>query len=249
MPLAPGPFLLAPQSNVAVQPGVYDFTDDALTLASEINSNLSGWDDFFDDLGLLAADPLDDLVDGPLDEIVTAISVGVFQSQLPDLDSVVTSYATADSQLSIAASFAPLQSWTDPPAPFVPPGSVLNLIPPVIPPGSYTPGTTSPVGSAVPTTPPYVQLLNLTRIGQTNFVVGDTFQIAALGKPGQDVTASATQDGETLPTADYGTLDGNGALGIQGVMGPDNVGAWHEDWFFDGVPVSSFNFLVTPANS
>lgn len=248
MPLAPGPFRQAPQSDVAVQPGVYDFTDDAIELSSGINSYLSGWDPFIADLTLLASDPLADLTDGTLDGILAAIGGGIAQASMPALDQIATVYSLADAQLSIATSFAPAQAWLDPPSPFIPPGNVLNITPPSVPVGAFTAGDYLPVSATVPGAPT-VLLVNVTRVGQSNFVVGDSFNVIGTGgKPGQLVTVDGVFNGQDLGVTQQATLDANGAFSVPGTMAPLNVGAWQENWYFDGLRVVNINFIVTAGN-
>jgi hypothetical protein len=239
----------APQSDVAVQPGVYDFTDDALALAAQFDSNLSGWDPFITGLEALASDPLEDLLDGTVDALVTATGLGIAQAALPSIDSVVTAYGLADSQLNIAIAFAPVQAWADPPAPFIPPGNVLNITPPAVPAGAFTPGNYLPASASVPGAPT-VTLLNLTRGGQNNFVVGDQFSVVGTGgTPGQAVTVDGVQNGQDFGVSAWATLDGTGSFASQGTMAPGNKGAWQEYWYFDGVLVAQLNFIVTEGNA
>lgn len=249
MPLVPGPFDLQNDDAVAINQGVYDFTDDALALASEVQSNTSGWDAFILDLGDFAADPLDDLTELDAAGLLLAVDYTGSWADIPNIDYSISMYDDANDQLNTAWSFAPPQAWQDPPAPYVPPGSVLNLVAPTVPVNAYAPGTSGIVGNQGPTTGPSVQLWNFTRIGAVNFTEGDTFQIAALGNPGQTVTVGGQYNGATLNTTVMGVLDANGALGLQGTMGPDVVGAWHEDWYFDGALITSFDFIVSPANT
>lgn len=248
MPLAPGPFLQAPASDVAVQPGVYDFTDDALTMLAEVQSNLSGMDAFIDDLTLFAADPLADLVDNTMDGIIAGIGFGTAAASLPSLDDALTAYSLTDSQVSIAVSFAPPQAWVDPPAPFIPPTGALNITPPTVPAGAFTPGNYLPSTAGVPGAPA-VTALNTTRVGQPNFVVGDNFSVVGTGgKPGQTVTVDGVISGADLGLSTIATLDSTGSFSVQGTMSPTNEGAWQEYWYYDGVLVANINFIVTPGN-
>lgn len=248
MPLAPGPFVQAPPSDVAVQPGVYDFTDDALQMVAQVQSNLSGMDDFISDLTLLASDPLDDLLDGSLDQIVAGIGAGLGMASLPSIDTAAASYGLADSQLTIATGFAPAQAWLDPPGPFIPPTGALDITPPVVPAGAFTPGNYLPASAGVPGAPT-VQLLNTTRVGQSTFVVGDNFSLIGTGgNPGQTVTVDGVVNGQDLGLSTIATLDATGSFAVQGTMGPTNQGAWQEYWYFDGVLVANLNFLVTQGN-
>lgn len=248
MPLTPGPFVQVSPLNVTLPPGVYDFTDDALTLSAQISSNLSGWDAFVGAVSALAADPLADLLDPLYDGIGAAVAGGIGATALPSIDAALTSYGMADAQLSIAVSFAPPQAWVDPPAPFIPPTGALEISPIEIPAGAFTPADYLPPGSGVPGGPG-VQLLNITRPGQSNFNVGDQFQVVGTGgKPGQVVTVDGSINGDDLGLSTIGTLDATGAFTVGGTMAPANVGAWQEYWYFDGVLSANINFIVIQAN-
>jgi hypothetical protein len=249
MPLVPGPFDLQDDAAVTVAPGNYDFTDDALALAAEVQSNTSGWDAFILDLGDFAADPLDDLTELDAAGLLLAVDYTRDWAEIPNIDYSISMYGDANDQLNTAWSFAPAQAWQDPPDPYVPPGSVLQLVAPTVPLNAFAPGTSGIVGDQSAAGRPSVQLWNFTRIGATNFTEGDTFQIAALGNPGQTVTVGGQYNGATLNVTVMGTLDSNGALGLQGTMGPEVIGAWHEDWYFDGALVTSFDFIVSAANA
>ncbi len=247
MPLVPGPFNLQPDDAVAVAPGVWDFTADALALAAEVQSNTQGWNDFFTGLTVFdAADDLDIFDDAGL---LIAIDYANAWADLPNLDYALDMYTVSDGLLSIAEAFAPAAAWADPPPPYEPPGSVLNLTAPTVAINAYAPGTSGIVGDQSDFTPPTVQLWNFTRIGYVNFFEGDTFELVFLGNPGQTVTVGGQFNGAWLTVTVMGVLDENGKLALQGFMGPDVIGAWHEDWYFDGVFVKSFDFIVSPANA
>ena len=247
MPLVPGPFSLQPDSAVAVEKGEYDFTADALDLADRVQTNLAGWDDFFTDM-----DDLANIYDFPeLDAagLLLAVSYAVDWAEMPNIDYSISMYDDANTQLGIALSFAPAAAWEDPPGPYVPPGSVLNLTAPTVPIDAFKAATTGTVGDQSLFTAPGVRLWNFTRIGSANFAEGDTFDLVFLGTPGQTVSVGGTFNGAQLAYTDMGVIDETGKLQLQGVMGPDVVGAWREDWYLDGVLLKSFDFLVTPANA
>ena len=247
--LEQGPFSQQPDTAVTVQPGVYDFTSDALTLFSALTGTASSWDAFIADLGLMAADPLEDLTGSSLDSIVATLGVGVALAGVPSIDALPALYSLADSQLTIAFNFAPSQAWADPPAPYTPPDNVLNLTAPTIPINAFTPGASLPVSGPNAGPPPPIQLLNLTRLGQANFVVGDQWEIIGTGKPGQIVSVGGTFNGAQLAISVQGTLDDSGGWGEKGTMPPESVGAWHEDWYLDGILTVQFNFVVSNANT
>jgi hypothetical protein len=248
MPLQPGPFHLLADAEVAVEPGSYNFGDDALTMATDVQSNVQGWNDALLDMGDLAADELPDLTGFDADAVIAGIAVASGAAEFPSLDDASDRWFEAAGQLDIAEGFAPEQSWQDPPGPFVPPEGILTVPVPTVPVGAYAPGTSGIIGVGSDNTRPTVEIWNFTRVGAVNFVEGDTFEIALLGQAGQEVSVGGTYNGQPLEVTVMGTLDANGNLGLQGVMGPDVVGPWHEDWYFDGQLIRSFDFLVSPGN-
>lgn len=249
MTFAIGPFAQLDPANASVVSAGYDFTDMATEVSSGLTLTADGWDASLGTLALVAADPLTDLLDGTLDDILAALVVADTMADLSDLDPVFDAYTVADAQLTTAISFAPVQAWVDPPAPFVPPDTAIGLTTPTVPLGNFTPGVFTP--GATPTDPngPQVALLNTTRTGQTNFVVGDQFKVIFVGNPGQVVTVTATLNGVDLPEATLATIGADGTATITGTEGPDEVGAWFESYYFDGQLVQSFNFVVVAGNA
>lgn len=246
MPLVAGPFTLQPDSAVAVTSGVWDFTPDAAALVLDVAAITDTWADFFTVVDSFdIADELDTYDDAA---VTLAISYLDAWADFPNLDYAETMYSNADSLLGVALAFAPDAAWVDPPAPYVPPGSVLNLTAPTVPVNAFSVTTTGTVGDQSPLTAPGMQLWNFTRVGYANFFEGDTFELVFLGNPGQTVSVGGTFNGATLTVTDMGTIDETGKLGLQGVMGPDVVGAWHEDWYLDGVLLKSFDFIVSPVS-
>jgi hypothetical protein len=245
MPLEPGPFSQAPAADVFFPAVAYDFTDDALTLSGELDAIASGWDGFFTDAGNLAAEGADVAIG--LDWVY---AVGWLLGQAgalprPDLDIVDQGFASAAGMLNDAVAFAPAQAWQDPGAPFLPPDSALTLAVPSVPTGAFVPAPNFTVGASGAGATRFVGLYNTTRVGATNFVVGDQFTLLALGNPGDDLTVDANFNGEQLPSSDYGPIDSTQQLFIKGTMAPENVGVWREDWSLSGQLMASFNFVVS----
>lgn len=248
MALAPGPFLQLGGDAVSIDPGVYDFTDDAQNLSSSLNVMYDSLTPFVADLLPLAEDPLDDLTGPALDSVALSIAIADTLAAVPSIDDALTSFETGDVLLTQAISFAPPQAFIDPPQPFLPPPDTPSVPTPTVPLGAFAPGSYVASAPLPNPTGPYVQLLNITRVGQTNFVVGDQFKVIGLGTAGQRVTVSATFQGQELGTSDYGTLGSDGTFSLTGTMSPENVGAWFETWYFDDQPIASFNFLVAAGN-
>lgn len=248
MSLQPGPFLQQAEGDASFPPGVYDFTHDAQALSDELNAIAAGWDQILIDAANLAADPLDDLNAIDDNSIADAVALQTTLTGFPELDDAVGFYGDGDMQLDSAVAFAPMQAWQNPPSAFVPPGASLTLHAPTIDPGSFNPATTGTVGGTGNYQKPNVQFWNFTRVGATNFVVGDTFELAFWGDPGQQISVGGSFNGVAFPITDYDVLSELGTLGKDGVMGPGQVGAWHEDWYFDGSLVTSFDFVVAPGD-
>lgn len=246
MPLQPGAFLQGSQADVTVTPGVYDFTDDALTLAGQLLAISAGWGPFILDLENFAAESADVGLGVDLDGILQDLAAQSTVVSLPGLSDVYDGWNSAGGMLLDAVSFAPAQAWSDPGAPFTPPDSALTLAVPTINPGAYVPAPNQTVGAYSGGAPTAVTLFNSTRVGSQNFTVGDEFDIVALGKPYDDVQVDATFNGTDLGRYDYGQMNSDGQLFIHGVMGPENEGVWSQQWYVAGQLLASFNFVVSP---
>lgn len=245
MPLEPGPFLLASPADVAVEPGVWDFTNDALTMQGNVHTTTAGWDPFIFDLDNLSSDIADVAIGVDLPGILSDLDFISGHLPLSYFDDMMQGFFDSQTLLGAATAFAPAQSWTDPGGPFVPPDSALVLVPPTVDPSAFVSAPNITVGAG-PANPNHsVSLYNVTRIGAINFVVGDTFHVFAIGTTGQHLTATGVFNGEQLPVTDYGVLDSDGHLELDGVMGPENVGTWSEQWSLDGFLQAKFDFVVT----
>jgi hypothetical protein len=109
--------------------------------------------------------------------------------------------------------------------------------------GSDLYGPSSGSGAGVQ---PIVTLTNTSRPGQP-FQVGDNFSLVIRGAPGQPVSGTATQNGTSLGTSQYGTTDQSGVKSITGTMGVANVGSWSELWTVGAAGAPVLNFTVTAA--
>jgi hypothetical protein len=247
MPLQPGPFLQGTKADVTVQPGVYDFTDDALNVGSELNGITDGWNPFILDLGNLATEIIDPTLG--LDDAVLIQALANQQqiATMPIIDSIVAALDATDTLFIAAIGFAPAAAWSDPTAPFTPPDPTQTLVVPTVPIGEYNPLINGVVGGPVGPQLPSVSLSNVTRVGSIGFTVGDTFLVTVNGTPGQVITADGTLNGVPLGTTTMGTINTQGAWALSGVEGPDAVGAWLQNWYVDGKLVMTFNFIVSPS--
>lgn len=247
MPLEPGPFLQLSPADVAVTPGVYDFTADAEQLQGELNAIGVPWDALILDMVAFSDEPWD--VDLGIDLAGMLNLADVYGASMPPstLDDAVSGWFTAQDMLTAATAFAPAQAWTDPGAPFTPPDSALTLAAPTVNPNAFVASANFSVGAGALTGDRQVSLFNTTRVGAVNFVEGDMFQLLVIGHQGDDVQAAGTLNGEDLGTTDYGQIDSTGQMIITGTMGPDVVGVWSQQWYVAGVLLGNFNFVVAPA--
>jgi hypothetical protein len=244
MPLAPGPFVQQQESAVPFIAGVYDF-------AGEVDVDLSGLDTIgaaidaeLVGMALFAGADETLIIPEDVDGLVNGVLNTAGSTFLPQLASIDGQSALADFQLLQAINFAPAAAWSDPPGPYVPPTPDLGAAP-MISRSDFTAAAGSPIGgAAIGTQSATVQVSNTTRIGQPNFWVGDDFLVTINGAPGADVTLTATFNGESLGTADFGQIPASGIMTLTGTEGPEELGTWHEDWAVDGQLVASFNFLV-----
>ncbi len=245
MPLQPGPFRLASAADVAITPGVYDFSDDAAVLQGQLGGIGAGWDSMILDLESFAAAPWDVELGLDLDGMLSISDV--YSGVLPPstLGDAVAGWFDAQDLLTAAVTFAPVQAWTDPGAAFVPPDSSLTLVAPTIDPAAFAPAQNTVVGQSTEGANPAVGLFNTTRIGAQNFTVGDQLEVVALGKAGADLFVASSLNGEKLPDVDYGAIDTTGQMFIQVTIGPEAVGVWAQQWYIDGQLLGNFNFVVT----
>ena len=247
MPLQPGPFLQGSQADVSIPPGNYDFTDDALTLSSQLRAIAVGWDSFLIDLEDLALEPVDPTFGIDDAALIGEIAYEQTLAALPALDTVVAAMNVVDPLLTAAVAFAPAAAWTDPTAPFVPPDPTQTIVVPTVPLGDYDPLITASVGGSPGGSLPSVTLQNTTRVGSANFAVGDTYLVNVVATAGQQVSVDAVFNGVDLGTTGIGTTDSRGNLAISGVQGPDQVGGWLQNWYVAGQLVATFSFIVSPS--
>jgi hypothetical protein len=248
MPLVPGPFRLQTEDQLGFANVGYDFTDDAVTAFDSIDGVTAAMDPAISDWELLAADAADLLQGVDLDVILGNAGTQGDLATLPSIDDVVTSLSIGDSQLAAAVAFAPAAAWTDPVQPYVPPDTSVLLIAPEIPPGSYNPSSTGSVGTSGVASIYTVQIFNRTALGSNNFTVGDTVEVFANGRPGDDVTVYAQLNGQDLPPNTIGYIGADGTLDWTATIDPDAVGGWHEDWWVGGNYALTFNFIVAPGS-
>jgi hypothetical protein len=247
MDLQPGPFLFGTVADVAVQPGVYDFTDDAIALSDQLTAIYHDWDDFLEDLPYLAEGPVDPTLGidelGLIDEINSELVIAEF----PELNTLADALGLSGTLFGAAYAFAPAAAFTVPTDQFNPPDPSATIVVPKVPVSEYTPDVTGLVGAPTSTGNYTIILSNQTRIGQQNFVVGDTFQVNASGPPNSPVTITGSQNGVDFGTVNVGSTDSNGVFMLSGTEGPDAVGQWIENWSIGGQLVATFQFIVAPS--
>lgn len=251
MPYQPGPLLLQDAANVGVTTSTYNFSADADTQLQELTLTPATWENFLFDAGVLLdgpADPFPDVdLNGAIDMLnayadpPTEIGVNVLQDSL----------GTANLGLAAAIGYAPAEAWYDASTPFVPPAPAPIVNVPVIPASDINfevTGTVatggSPTGPSFGAIPLSVTLTNLTAYGNPVFHVGDQFEVAAVGVPGQPVQVSGSHDGTPFPIALMGNIGNDGTFKLDGQEDFASVGVWEEVWWVGGQQVATFNFIV-----
>jgi hypothetical protein len=248
MPYAPGPLSLFNAADLQTAEVDYGFTDFTIGALGDLDSLGADIDDQLVTIDNFAGEPSDPLAGTDFDNVLTVIAIGISGAKLPDLSAIDDAITVGDGLLSTATGFAPAQAWQDPGGPFEIPSSATSLPVPQVPAGAFSPTTSVPVGTTPPVSSQLIALYNLTRIGQPNFVVGDQFQLSAVGKPGDAVEVDAVFNGQDLGRTLYGQIGSDKTFTLTGTQGPEAVGAWKEDWYLGGVFVATFNFVVLPAD-
>ena len=74
------------------------------------------------------------------------------------------------------------------------------------------------------------EVQNLTRPGETDFVVGDRFRVVVSSEPDLVVSNTASFNGGPFTSTSYGKTGPDGKFALEGVMKAEHVGSWHEIW-------------------
>jgi hypothetical protein len=116
-------------------------------------------------------------------------------------------------------------------------------------PGGGSPG---PVAGGGGTTggglSPSFAFTNLTSGDNTNFKVGDRWQILVTGPPNAPVSFNGGRNGENQ-VHPMGSTDSTGKFTLNGQMGQGEIGDWAEAWRVNNQIVASFSFHVLPSSS
>jgi hypothetical protein len=92
---------------------------------------------------------------------------------------------------------------------------------------------------------PVLSFTNLTSGHNSNFKVGDRWQIHISGAaPNQPVSVTGGLNGASA-LAPQGNTDASGNFSLNGQMTQAQVGAWSEAWSVGSTPVASFTFKVS----
>lgn len=87
---------------------------------------------------------------------------------------------------------------------------------------------------------------NLTSGDNTNFRVGDRWQIQILAAPNLPVTMSGGRNGENVSHS-MGSTDATGRFILNGQMGEGEIGDWREAWRVAGNIIKDIGFKVSPS--
>jgi len=109
---------------------------------------------------------------------------------------------------------------------------------------SLTIGGGSTGGSTGSSFPVSVRLINNTGGSNSQFNVGDSWQLMITGPPNAQVSAAATQNGTSLGTTSMGVTNANGQLLLTGTMSAAQAGTWTESWTVGGQAAGSISFSV-----
>lgn len=254
MPYLPGPLILQDAANVGITTTDYDFESDVNDQLAELETIPYGWDPFLSDAGDLLAESSDPFPDVDIGAAMNTLHAYSDPEALLGTDSLVFALGTADVGLASAIGYAPAEAWVDTSSSFVAPAPAEVLGVPIIPPGAIRFDVAGTVGSPAPAPIPNlpnsyvgVNITNLSQYGNSNFRVGDQFQVTATGGPGETVYVYATLNGVDIGGGPQGTIGSDRTFTINGTMGEAQVGIWTEQWWIGNSPVGSFDFIVVEA--
>jgi hypothetical protein len=248
MPMQPGPFTMAPSTDVAFNIVNYNFVGEANTDLAGLDAVETGIDLEMAGLVIFAGgndDPIGDVIDLAITNLA-GLDPDVTVSSLAGMAAASDNFDTA---LTAGIASAPAAAWAPTTAVFVPPGP--TALPPVtLAPGDYA-GYTDPnpgLGTDPNASGPGVTINNLTRVGSLSFYVGDTVQIVARGNPGDEVGYEAIFNGVFYGNNDVGPIPASGKLQFDSSVAPWQVGSWTENWWVGGRLIASVNFVVLSAS-
>ena len=251
MPQQPGPLILQHSATLNLKPGTYDFTD--LTAADMGDVDAIGADithsllDLADEAGA-QGDPAPGFdVNAALD----AIGAAPFDNLDGNTGTMAAGVADSDTFYGLASSIVPTEAWLNQPAPFDPnadPSVNLNYGTGATDGGPAAPSNLPPqtqVFNQLTTSPLYqFGLANLTQYGANQFSVGDRFKLTLDGPPYATIHVKAWFNGTNLGDVVMGQTDQVGHYELTGVMTPDQVGAWSEEWWGNAVLIQEVAFFV-----
>ena len=116
-------------------------------------------------------------------------------------------------------------------------------------PGGGSPGPAA--GGPVQGSPgvPQLSFTNLTSGDNSNFKVGDRWQVVISGaQPGRGVSLYGGKDG-VLANSQMGLVDSSGRFTLNGQMDQGQVGSWSEAWAVNNQQLASFSFKVSPGST
>lgn len=104
-------------------------------------------------------------------------------------------------------------------------------------------------GGAIPVGGTALAFTNITSGDNSNFRVGDRWQIRISGAPpNAPVSVNGGVNGENA-SSQMGSTDPSGNFTLNGQMTQDQVGNWAEAWRVDNQVVGTFRFTVSPSGS
>lgn len=111
---------------------------------------------------------------------------------------------------------------------------------------TQTPGSTSNAPATGAPMAATVQLTNVSRPGSP-LQVGDKWALKITGAPNGAVVGTATHNGISAGSTNFGNTDSTGQQTLTGQMTADTIGTWVESWTVAGGPAASLQFTVVAA--
>lgn len=99
---------------------------------------------------------------------------------------------------------------------------------------------------AMSQTPPGAEVVNLTRLGSTDFQVGDWYEVVVTGWANEPVSVRTTRNSVTDWSLVLGWTDQSGHWSTEGRFEKDDFGFWSEGWTVGGLrTVQPLTYFVT----
>lgn len=235
MPLEPGPIELIDVARYDLRvesPGLEAYE---LSQGAEVGALDASLTEPIDAMAGHAEALWPELVEAGLDPAVEEIMLHDSMPPDPAIEGAEEAAGEVDQLVTGATAETPSEAFEPVPEPFAAPADAQEWTeepsPAGVPPGVEIPGITP-----APRAPGAVRLLNLTRPGATDFIVGERWRLEITGRPGQLITIEAGRPPAPASVDVLGTLGDDGLYVLQSTMELEHVGTWYEIFRLDGIP-------------